>query len=256
VTYQYRSHPGGRIPVGLSNEFEIQHYPAITIAGLRKMATKGKYINAGLTTPEHDIIERMLDSKKDVANILKNRMGEYIIDPALLNMMFDLTVSQKIVDNVYAARSDYTSIQQGMIDLLNIVDDAGYTGQMKQELNTITAYLANKEFDSFFSMKKFMGDRWMIDEIAKNKQLVHVFFNMKSSLSKVLFEKATTSPTAVKAFIKDENLAESILANASLRKKLWEDSVLRDRLAKELSAFRNAADFENLIAQRVKSYSF
>jgi hypothetical protein len=255
VTYQYRSHPGGRIPVGLANEFEIKHYPAITIAGLRKMATKRKYINAGLTTPEHDIIERTLDSKKDVANILKNRMGEYIIDPALLNMMFDLTVSQKIVDNVYAARSDYTSIQQGMIDMLNVVDDTGYTGQMKQELNAITAYLANKEFDSFFSMKKFMGDRWMIDEIAKNKKLVHVFFNMKSRLSKVLFEKATTSPTAVKAFIKDEKLAESILANASLRKKLWEDSVLRDRLAKELGAFRNAADFENLIAQRVKSYS-
>ena len=78
---------------------------------------------------------------------------------------------------------------------------------------------------------------------------------MKSNLSKVIFDKATTSRTAVTSFIKDKQLAESILTNASLRKKLWEDKGLRDRLAKELNTFKNVRDFEKLIAQRVKSYS-
>jgi hypothetical protein len=59
----------------------------------------------------------------------------------------------------------------------------------------------------------------------------------------------------VTSFIKDKRLAESILTNAPLRKKLWEDKVLRDRLANELNTFRNVKDFEKLIAERVKSYS-
>jgi hypothetical protein len=255
VTYQYRSDPGGNIPVSMANAIEIKYYPAMTITGLRRMVTKKKYINGGMVSPEYSMIERMLDNKKDVANIFKHRIGEYIIDPTLLNMMFETTISKKIVDNAYTAHCDYASIRQGMIDLLNVVDDTSLTGKAKQEIDALTAYITNKEYDDFFSMKKFMDDRWIVDEIAKDNKLIHGFFNMKSKFSKVLFEKATTSRTAVTSFIKDKKLAESILTNASLRKKLWEDSVLRERLANELSTFKNAGDFEKLIAQRVKSYS-
>lgn len=104
-------------------------------------------------------------------------------------------------------------------------------------------------------MKKFMGETWLIDEIAKDKKLIYGLFEIKSNLAKVIFEKVTTSRTAVKSFIKDKRLAESILTNSSLRKKLWEDKVLRDRLANELNTFKNVRDFEKLIAERVKSYS-
>ncbi|MCX5849247.1 MAG: START domain-containing protein [Deltaproteobacteria bacterium] len=255
VTYQYRSHPGGNIPVGLANEIEIKHYPAITIDGLRKMVKKEKYIKAGLASPEHDMIERMLDSKKDVENIMKNRIGEYIIDPVLLNMLFELAIPKKIVDNVYATRSDFASIRQGMVDLFDVVGDTSLNGQLKQEVDGLAAYLADKKFDSFFSINKFMGETWLIDEITKDKKLIYGLFETKSNLAKVIFEKVTTSRTAVKSFIKDKGLAEKILTNSSLRKKLWEDKVLRDRLAKELGTFKNTRDFENLIAERVKNYS-
>ncbi len=156
ITCQYRSDAGGNIPVLLANEIEIKHYPAQTISGLRKMAQKKKYIDAGLASSEHDLIERMLDNKKDVANILKNRIGEYIIDPVLLNMLFEMTTSKKIIDNVYAARSDFAGIRQGMVDLLNVVAEKVHTEQQKQEVDALTAYLAEKEFDTFFSMNKFM----------------------------------------------------------------------------------------------------
>jgi hypothetical protein len=255
ITYQYRSDPGGNIPVHLANEIEIKHYPAQTITGLRKIVQKKKYIDAGLASPDHDMIERMLDSKKDVANILKNRIGEYIIDPVLLNMLFEMTTPKKIVDNVYATRSDFASIRQGIVDLLNVVTEKGHTGQQKQEVDTIIAYLTDKEFDSFFSMKNFMGEKWLLDEIIKDKKLVHGLFDMESSLAKVIFEKVTTSKTAVTSFIKDKRLAESILTNASIREKLWADKVLRMRLTNELGMFRSTRDFENLIAERVKSYS-
>ncbi|MFZ3103388.1 MAG: hypothetical protein WA096_01585, partial [Smithella sp.] len=74
-------------------------------------------------------------------------------------------------------------------------------------------------------------------------------------LAKVIFEKVTTSKTAVTSLIKNKRLAESILTNASLREKLRADKVLRMRLANELGTFRNLKDFENLIAERVRSYS-
>jgi hypothetical protein len=59
----------------------------------------------------------------------------------------------------------------------------------------------------------------------------------------------------VTSLIKNKRLAESILTNASLREKLRADKVLRMRLANELGTFRNLKDFENLIAERVRSYS-
>lgn len=255
ITYQYRSNPGGNIPVGIANEVEIKYYPFMTIAGLRKMVKKKKYIEAGLKSSEHKLIERMLDNKKDVVNILKNRIGEYIIDPVLLNMLFELTIPKKIVDNVYATRSDFASIRKGMVDLFDVVGDTNLTGPMKQEMDGLVAYLSDKKLDNFFSMNKFMGETWLIDEIKKDKKLIYGMFEMKSNLSKVIFEKVTTSRTAVTSFIKDRQLAEKILNNASLRKKLWEDKVLRDRLAKELATYKSSRDFENLIEERVESYS-
>jgi len=58
----------------------------------------------------------------------------------------------------------------------------------------------------------------------------------------------------VTSVIKDKRLAESILTQPTLRKKLWEDRVLRDRLAREWASFKTQKDFENLVTQRVKSY--
>jgi hypothetical protein len=255
ITYQYRSDPGGNIPVHLANEREIKHFPARTITGLRKMVQKKKYIDAGLASPEHRMIGQMLDNKKDVANILKNRIGEYIIDPVLLNMLLEMTKSKKIVDNIYANHSDFASFRQGMVGLLNVIADRELTEEQKQEVDTITAYLADKKFDTFFSMKKFMGEKWLLDEIIKDKKLFQGLFDMESSLAKVIFEKVTTSKTAVTSLIKNKRLAESILTNASLREKLRADKVLRMRLANELGTFRNLKDFENLIAERVRSYS-
>lgn len=78
---------------------------------------------------------------------------------------------------------------------------------------------------------------------------------MESSLAKMIFEKVTTSRIAVTSFIEDKQLAERILTDASLRKKLWEDKALRDRLNNERGAFKSAKEFENFIAERVRNHS-
>lgn len=254
VTYMHRADPGGNIPITLANRFEIQYYPVHYIQGIRRMVKKRRYIEAGLKSPEHELIEKTLRNKADVANILKNRIGRYIIDPVLLNMLFNMTVPRKIVDNVYATRSDFKSIRQGMIDLFCVVGQSDLTGKMKKEVDELIAYLSDKQLDSFFSMERFMDERWLVDAIAEDKKLVYGLFNMKSDLARVIFEKITTSPSAVTRFIRNRRLAERILADASLRKKLWNDYALRERLAEEPGSFKSLDDFEKLIAERVESY--
>lgn len=255
VTFDYRADPSGNIPVSIANEVTTKDYPAISISGLRKMVKKEKYINGGLASPEYNSIERMMDNKKIVSGLLKKRVGEIIIDPGLMDIYWEMSVSKKLVTNIHTTRGDFETVRQGVVDLFNFFVDKGSTVQQKQELNTIAAYLANKNFDNFISMKKFMLQRWLVDGIVKDNKLIPGIFDMESSLGKVIFEKITTSRTAVTTFIKDKRLAERILTDASLRKKLWEDKAIKDRLNNKSGAFKSVKNFETFIAERVKSYS-
>lgn len=256
VIYEYRFDPGGNVPVNLANEFNGKYYPSVSIAGIREMVKKEKYIKGGLASPEHKSIENMLDNKNIVTNLIKNRIGDIIIDPVLLDMVFGMTVPKKIMTNIHATRADFEVVRQGIVDLFTSVVAKSLTGQQKKEMDAIAAYLADKKFDTFFSMKKFMNEeRWLADGIIKDNKLVPGLFDTENILAKVLFEKITTSRTAVTSFIKDKRLAERILTDASLRKKLWTDKAIRDRLTNEPGAFKSAKDFENFIAERVGSYS-
>lgn len=256
VIYEYRFDPGGSVPVNLANEFNGKYYPAVSIAGLREMVKKEKYIKGGLASPEYTSIERMLDNKTIVTNLIKNRIGDIIIDPVLLDKVFGMTVPKKIMTNIHATRADFEVVRQGIIDLFTSVVAKGLTGQQQKEMDAIAAYLADKKFDTFFSMKKFMNEeRWLADGIIKDNKLVPGLFDTENILAKVLFEKITTSRTAVSSYIKDRRLAERIITDASLRKKLWADKAIRNRLTNEPGTFKSAKDFENFIAERVKSYS-
>lgn len=255
VTYQHRFDPGGVVPVNLANAFNGKYYPAVSIAGIREMVKKEKYIKGGLASPEYTSIERMLDNKTIVTNLIKNRIGDIILDPVLLDMVFGMTVPKKIMTNIHTTRADFEVVRQGIVDLFTSVVAKAITGQQKQEVDAIAAYLADKKFDTFFSMNRFMEERWLVDGIIKDNKMVPGLFDMENSLAKVLFEKITTSKIAVASFIKDKRLAERILTDASLRKKLWTDKAIRDRLTNEPGAFKSARDFENFIAERVKNYS-
>jgi hypothetical protein len=178
-----------------------------------------------------------------------------IIDPVLMDMLWKMSASQKFVNDIYTTRADFETVQQGVVDLFSFFVSRGTTEQQKKELDTLAAYLEHRKFDSFFSMTKFTGERWLMDGIIKDNKLITGLFDTESNLAKVIFEKVTTSRTAVTSFIKDKRLAERILSDASLRKKLWADKAIKNRLTSKLGAFRSVRDFENFIAERVKSYS-
>ncbi|MFY9180296.1 MAG: START domain-containing protein [Venatoribacter sp.] len=254
VTYQYRSDPGGNIPVAVANEVEIKNYPLHTLQGLRKIVKEEKYIQAGANSEEFTMIEKMVNNKADVERILKNRIGEYIIDSTLLDMMFSLPLADNIVERVYQSHSNFVEIKQSMVDLFNLLSAMDKNAELKPKVQPLLNYIEDKPFDSFFSMQQFMREAWLVDEISKDQSLVNNMLNTDSPLSQTLFEKITTSEVAVSTFITDKKLAARILTEPELRQKLWQDTTLREQLAEQLGQFTRLKDFEDLVRQRVSSY--
>ncbi|RLC31609.1 MAG: hypothetical protein DRH32_03955 [Deltaproteobacteria bacterium] len=255
VTYMHRADPGGNVPVSLANRFEIRYYPFLYIKGMRRVVKQKKYIDAGINSPEHALIERMLNDRGNVERVVKDRLGRYITDPALLDMIFETPASGKILDRIYAAHSNFQSICRGLVDLLDIAKIGGSGPGPNENADAIKAYVADRAFDDFFSLQRLMEDRWLADAIVKDGEPIYALFDMKNDLAREIFMKMAASKTAVTCFLKDSGLADRLLAEPALREKLWADSVLRERLAANPNLLKNSHDFEELIASRINSYT-
>lgn len=259
VSYQYRSDPGGNIPLAIANWIEIRHFPYHTLKGLQKVAQEKKYIDAGKQSPEYTLIEDMLNDRGKVETILRNRLFEYISDRYLINSIFSMPDADQVIDIVYDNRADFESIRTAMVSLFklvseNIVGKIDQQPEFKENLEAMLAHIQPKEFESFFNIEKFMQEGWLVDELTKEPELVQSLLQEDSELAYALFEKITTSETAVKSFIRSKSLAYRILDNASVRQKLWEDNELRRKLGEEFMNFKTLKDFEKLIKQRVDTY--
>ncbi|MEN9464406.1 MAG: hypothetical protein RL217_587, partial [Pseudomonadota bacterium] len=241
-------------PVAIANEVEMKFFPTHTLVNLRDMVKQDKYIKGGLASPEHDMIEKMLDDRSKVEIILRNRLSEYITDKKLLDSVFAMPEAQNLVDGVYKNRSDFASIRAAMVGLFKLMSSLDQQPALKAQMSDIMAYLKPKELGSFFNMEKFMGELWLVDEIAKQPEIINNMFNEKSPLAKELFEKITSSEVAVKSFIRSKRLAKKILENPGVRQKLWDDEMLRKELAEKLPKFKTLDDFEQLVASRVNTY--
>lgn len=259
VSYQYRSDPGGNIPLAIANWIEIRHFPYHTLKGLQKVVQEEKYIEAGKKSPEYSLIENMLNDRSKVETILRNRLLEYISDRYLIDSIFSMPGADQVVDIVYDNRADFESIRTAMVSLFKLVSErmVGKIDQqpeIKESLESMLAHIQPKEFESFFNIEKFMQEGWLVGELTKNPELVQSLLQEDSELARALFEKITTSEAAVKAFISSKSLAYRILDNATVRQQLWEDKELRRKLGEEFVNFKTLKDFENLIKQRVNTY--
>lgn len=167
--------------------------------------------------------------------------------------------ADQVIDIVYDNRADFESIRTAMVSLFklvseNIVGKIDQQPEFKENLEAMLAHIQPKEFESFFNIEKFMQEGWLVDELTKEPELVQSLLQEDSELAYALFEKITTSETAVKSFIRSKSLAYRILDNASVRQKLWEDNELRRKLGEEFMNFKTLKDFEKLIKQRVDTY--
>lgn len=255
VTYMHKADPGGNIPVGIANAFKLKYYPAINLKGLREMVKKEKYIQAGLASPENEMVENMIADQAKVKKVLKNRLGDYITDPELLDMMLDTSMANRIVAQVYNNRASFESVKQASVEMLGIVAAEGLKGDVRSEVYRILGYLADKRFEDFFNIDRFMQETWLVAEVAARKDLIRGLFNKNSDIARVMFDKISASPTAVNRFIRDDALAEKILKDPALRQKLWEDELLREQIVNRIGELESLKAFEAIVAERVESFT-
>ncbi|MDY6903282.1 MAG: START domain-containing protein [Thermodesulfobacteriota bacterium] len=246
VTYIYMSHPGGNIPLTIANWSELQYYPQINIKGLRKMVKQAKYIEAGRNSPEYDLVERLVASRPDVAKVLKNRSAEFFFDPVLLDLLFDQPMVQAIIDDVHARHTTYESVVDGVTGI--------FFGFMEMDdAPRITAYLKDKSLDQVFSMERLMREKWLLHALAKDKSLIDHVMNPGSAMARMVYEKITTSPSALALLMDDKQLAEDILADAELREQLWTDSALKQTLKDQYDSLKTLKDVETILKDRVEA---
>ncbi len=244
VTYEYQADPEGNIPVALANRVEIKHQPYISLKGLREMADKQKYIAEGAASPEHDLIEKMRGNIKVVRSILKNRISEYVVDPELLDLIFSQPRMQEIIAAVHEKNASFQSIQQAVLGMFSI----GVTSPK------VAAYIADKDLADFFSIDKLMKEKWVADLIAREKSLIERFLDANSSAAEKMFHKITSSDKVVHTFVRDKELARTILTNAGVRRQLWADDTLRDNILNNIGSFDDIDDFAEIVEERVKTY--
>ncbi len=244
VTFTYRGCPGGNVPVKIADWLESKKYPYINITGLRKMVREQKYIDAGYLSPDREIIESARSDINQVGQILKNRLSDYLVDTRILDTIFESLVVRQMVEHVYEKKTTFESIQQAVLGVFFVfASDPRMADLMK-----------DRPLDEIVSIEKIMQEKWLLKLIDKHRQQIAPFLAVSNTTIEALFNKIMTSEKAVKIFIKDDDLAETILTSEKIRTRLWQDDALKTTLLEKVGSFDSVTDVEKFIARRIKTY--
>lgn len=127
VIYSYRADPGGNIPTFLVNLFSRDGLFK-TLAGLKKMAKRQKYVDAALRSPDRALFENTLKDREKVRGILKNRLLERIRDRETVDYVvrdeeiFRLFTEGdgSITGKIFLSWGSYGSVRDSVKDILRI----------------------------------------------------------------------------------------------------------------------------------------
>ncbi|MEW6077960.1 MAG: START domain-containing protein [Thermodesulfobacteriota bacterium] len=241
ITFEYRGCPGGNVPVRLADWIESRHYPYINIMGIRRMVREQKYIEAGAESPDRELIENAGSDPGQVAKIFKNRIGEYIVDRRVLDIVFDDRAMQDMVRKVHADKTTFESIQQAVTGVFSVLAFSP----------AVAACIEDKPLEDIICLETLMREKWLVDLIARNRPPIEGYLNTSGTNIERLFYKITTSEKAVGMFIRDEDLARAILTSESVRTRLWQDSGFKKEVLDKILTFENAGDFEKIVAEWV-----
>jgi len=98
LIYTYRVDLGGRIPVRILN-FLGKYTLYDTFMGLKEMARKKKYIQAGLTSQDRELCEGILADADAVHRIFRNRLLEFVGDKEFIEKV---AADQDILEAFFA----------------------------------------------------------------------------------------------------------------------------------------------------------
>ena len=244
VTFTYRGCPGGNVPVRIADWLESRKYPYINIMGIRKMVREKRYIDAGYRSPDREMIESAAGDINQIGQIFKNRIGDYLVDPQILDVVFDSRMMHDMIRLIYEEKARFESVQQAVMGVfIQFASNPAVTPLMK-----------NKSLDEILCIDRIMQEKWVLKLIDENRRLIEPFVDTANSTMEQVFYKIMTSEKAVGTLIGDEDLARTILNSESLRSRLWRDDGFKKELLHKIGSFDSIRDVENIIADRVKAY--
>ena len=195
------------------------------------------------------MIEKMLDDRSKVEIILRNRLSEYITDKKLLDSILLCPEAQKLVDGVYKNRLILPAFVRRWWGSL-LMSSLDQQPALKAQMSEIMAYLKPKELGSFFNMENSWGELWLVDEIAKQPEIINSMFNEKAHWpksclknhqlrggGKILYSQQTPRHQnfrKIPAFAKSFGMTKCCA-------KSW----------RQTTKFKTLDDFEQLVASRV-----
>ena len=244
VTFTYRGCPGGNVPVRIVDWIESKKYPYINIMGIREMVRKQRYIDAGHQSPDRELIESAAGDINQLGQIFKNRIGDYLVDRQILDVIFESPMIHDMIRLIYEQKTSFESIQQAVMGVF-----------FEFAANpAVPPLMKDKSVDELLSIDRIMQEKWVLTLVAEHQQLIEPFLAASNRTMEQIFYKIMSSEKTVKILIKDEDLARTILNNESVRSRLWQDEAFKKELLDKIGSFDSIGDVEKIIADRVRSY--
>ncbi|MFC1609726.1 START domain-containing protein [Myxococcota bacterium] len=157
LIYTSRTDPGGSIPTFLVNHSNKSSLRT-NVIDLRSAAKDGKYIAAGASSPDRELVERLAADEARLTEIVTNRLSGFISDRALISTFV-------------ADRSVVTSLIKGDGKVGEILLHGWGSPESKREaVKVLLAELLANHTDNQAAIDLFVSDDDLIDSILFRKR--------------------------------------------------------------------------------------
>ena len=235
ITYTSMADPGGKISAVMANT-ESSRHPVKSLKGFRKMVKRGKYIESGMKSKEHEIMEEIHSSAPKLKKLLRKRVNEFVRDQKIIDMVFEDTA---LVDKIIDEKVSFKSIKVLIIDTCI---------KMLKDERIITAN-RNKSLRNILFIDKFFADVELMRLIAKDTGFIRLILNDKPVLEKLLTDRILLAK-----LLDNKILAKSIANDQKLVIKMLHDKDFALLITKKLPAFKTRNDFSAVVQKYVDDY--
>ena len=235
VSYTSMVDPGGKISDVMANAENGRH-SVKSLKGLRKMVKQRKYIESGMKSKEHEIIEEIHSSAPRLKKLLRKRVNEFVRDQEIIDMVFEDTA---LVDKIIDEKVSFKSIKELIADTCI---------KMLKDKRIITAN-RNKSLRSILFIDKFFADVELMRLIAKDTGFIRLVLNDKPVLEKLLTDRILLAK-----ILDNKKLAKSIANDQKLVIKMLHDKDFALLITKKLPAFKTRNDFNAVVQKYVDDY--
>ncbi len=209
---------------------KLKDCPRKNIQGLRKKVTEQRYIDRGLSSVENILVERMVDDVQGARTIIENRVGDVLVDPALLSLLFS---EKRLAEYVYAEQTSFKSLMAAIKGLFRLMLTNPKAGQ----------YLQAKSLTDVLSVKPMMENPWLASVVFKDKQWLTLFLDNANGL----FGKLLQSEEGLRELLNDVDLAGTIAANQPLQKKILSSARFKEALLNNVDAIESRKQARDVI---------